>query len=98
MAGKGRRRSGGWWAVAFGLCLATASFIAFDVLDLDGSTFRDPDISSKTATEPSQDETERALHSPLLHSDSSTLAVSLLTSQSVGEALHSLQRRRLASP
>ncbi len=82
MGRRGRRQSWGWWAVFLGACLAMAVYIAFDVIDLDASTFREPDLSSAVADDLAQDEAQRALATPL---ESPGLISSSLTLPSVEE-------------
>jgi hypothetical protein len=55
------RRSGRWQAVFLGACLAMTSYIAFDILDLDGSGQRDTFAGSVITTETASSETERVL-------------------------------------
>lgn len=56
-----RRRSQVWWGVFICACLAMAAYIAFDLLDLDGSNLRDPLPSSAIAAESASAETQRVL-------------------------------------
>lgn len=56
-----RQRSTGWWAVLFVACLAMAIYIAFDLLDLDGSNLRDLGGGTAIAAESPSAETDRLL-------------------------------------
>ncbi len=61
-----RRRSRGWWGVFLCAFLALGVYIAFDVLDLDGSQLRDPLQGNAIAAESTQAETDRLLrYAPL---------------------------------
>jgi hypothetical protein len=97
VARRGRRRSGGWQAVVLSACLAMASYGSFDAFDLDGSAFREPDVSSKIAAEPSQDDAKRAPATRLSPFESPPVVPSLPIPRSVQEALRSLPRWPLAS-
>ncbi len=73
--GSGRRRSRAWWGVFLCAVLAMGAYIAFDMLDLDGSSLRDAWPGSAVAAEPAGGETERILspaevtpHAPVLGS------------------------------
>jgi len=54
-----RRRSRGWWGVFLCACLATGVYVAFDILDLDGSDLREPLPGNAIAAEPVGAEAER---------------------------------------
>ena len=54
-----RRQSQAWRGVDSSACLAMAPYIAFDFLDLDGSTLRDPLRRSAIAAESIPPETSR---------------------------------------
>jgi hypothetical protein len=56
-----RRRSHGWWVVFLCACLAMGVYIAFDVLDLDGSNLRDLGPGKAIAAEPAGVDAERLL-------------------------------------
>lgn len=56
-----RQRSTGWWAVFLFACLAMAIYIAFDLLDLDGSNLRDLGGAAAIAAESPSAETDRLL-------------------------------------
>jgi hypothetical protein len=55
-------RSRGWWAVFLCAFLAMGVYIAFDVLDLDGSNFRNPGPRTAISAEAAPSEAERFLH------------------------------------
>ena len=59
--GRQKRRSLGWWSVFLCACLAMGVYIAFDILDLDGSELRNPLPGDTLAAEPARGETERLL-------------------------------------
>jgi hypothetical protein len=61
-----RRPSRGWWGVFFCACLAMSVYIAFDILDLDGSQMRDSFSGNAVAAEPERVETDRFLHHALV--------------------------------
>ena len=53
-----------WWAVFLFACLAMALYIAFDLLDLDGSNLRQLGRGGAIAAESPSAETDRFLSSP----------------------------------
>jgi len=57
-----RQRSHGWWAVFLCACLAMGVYIAFEVLDLDGSNLRDLGPRTAIAAESASADAERFLH------------------------------------
>jgi len=59
--GSRRRHSRAWWGVFLCAVLAMGVYIAFDMLDLDGSSLRDAWPGSAVAAEPVGGEAERAL-------------------------------------
>lgn len=71
MIGMQRRRSRGWWGLFLCACLAMGVYIAFDVLDLDGSDLRDPLPGNAIAAEPVGAEAERFLSQDLATPDAS---------------------------
>lgn len=100
-----RRRSQTWWALFNCACLAMALYIAFDLLDLDGSELRDPRPNNAIAAAA---ETERVFprvsaipeilgsssHSPVFRSVSEVSQPSpCLHSASFGARLAHLRRR-----
>jgi len=50
-----------WWATVSFICVAMASFIVFEVLDLDGSNLSRPANGSTLTADPPALETERLL-------------------------------------
>ena len=61
-SGARRRRSGVWWGVFLAACLAMGAYVAFDILDLDGSQLRDPLPSNTLAAESEHLEAGRFPH------------------------------------
>ncbi len=59
--GSRRRRSRAWWGVFLCAVLAMGAYIAFDMLDLDGSSLRDAWAGSAIAAEAVGGEAERLL-------------------------------------
>lgn len=57
----GRRRSRPWWSVFLFAVLATGAYIAFDVLDVDGSDLRGRPASGTAVAEPARTEAEGRL-------------------------------------
>ncbi len=55
------RKSGGWWVVFLSACLAMGVYLAFDVLDLDGSSLRGVAAGVAMAAESASGETDRLL-------------------------------------
>lgn len=55
-------RSRSWWVVMLCASLAMGVYVAFDILDLDGSTSRDLGPGTAIAAEPAFVEAERLLH------------------------------------
>jgi hypothetical protein len=60
--GSQRQRSDGWWAVFLCAFLAMGVYIAFEVLDVDGSNLRDMGPGTAIAAEPASADAERFLH------------------------------------
>ncbi len=56
-----RRRSRTWWGVCLFVLLATGAYLAFDVLDLDGSDLGGRPASGTAAAEPARSEAEGRL-------------------------------------
>ena len=56
-----KQRSPGWWTVFLCACLAMGVYIAFEVLDLDGSNLRDLGPGKAIAAEPAGVDAERLL-------------------------------------
>lgn len=56
-----RRRSRIWWGVFCIAFVATGAYIAFDVLDIDGSDLRGPAANGAAAAEPARTEAEGCL-------------------------------------
>lgn len=75
LIGTRRRRSRGWWAVFVCACLAMGAYMAFDVLDLDGSNLRNPGPGSAIAAEPGPAEGERLLPQRLATLEAQGLAI-----------------------
>lgn len=62
LIGVQRRRSQAWWGVFLCAFVGMGSYVAFDVLDLDGSDLPNRLFGNAIAEEASQAETERLLH------------------------------------
>ena len=57
-----KHRSASWWGVFLFACLAMAIYMAFDLLDVDGSSLRDLGRGAAIAAESPSPETDR-MHS-----------------------------------
>ncbi len=90
MGRRGRRRSRGWWAVFLSASLAMAAYIAFDVLDLEGSG----PFGSLSTTVPTEERTDSETESFVSHLprflEPQNLVSSPLPPQSVAKVLQSL--------
>ena len=65
-----RRRGGwAWWGILLFALLATGAYLAFDVLDLDGSELRGRPAGGTAVAEPARSEAEGRLRSDPLASD-----------------------------
>ena len=70
-----RRGSHGWWAIFLCACLAMGVYIAFEVLDLDGSNLRDLGPGRAIAAEPAAADAERLLPQAPSIADAPGLAI-----------------------
>jgi hypothetical protein len=61
LIGDRRKCSSTWWAVFLCACLAMGVYLAFDVLDLDGSNLRDLDPGTAMAADTASAEAGRFL-------------------------------------
>ena len=97
MKGVHRRRSRGWWGVFLCACLAMGVYIAFDILDLDGSELRDPLPGDAMAAEPVGGEAERLLAQNLSTPEVSYPAFLALVLPSVSESPRATSRTTLST-
>jgi len=81
-----KQRSRGWWAVLLSACLAMGVYIAFDVLDLDGSDLRDLGPGTAIAAESPSAETDRLLPQILTRLEGQRLVSLRVDSQLTAEA------------